>query len=228
MCTLGELAMLPNLIIPILNRYDLLQRMLDSVDYPVAHLLIIDNGSSQVEEDITVDLPELVELTTYLPMPTNLGVAASWNLGIKLLPMDDRWTFASNDMWFEPGELAKLAQAKPSHLTLIKDFPHWHAFTIGEEVVQRVGLMDEAIYPAFFEDIDYHRRCQHHRVPITHLDIRTGHDNSSTINSDTRYRFLNSTTWKNNRQYFDMKMRLGDYTQGTWALDLRRDNDWGI
>jgi GT2 family glycosyltransferase len=220
--------MLPNLIIPILNRYDLLQRMLNSVDYPVKHLLIIDNGCSEVEEDITLDLPDCVEHTTYLPMPTNLGVAASWNLGIKLFPLHDRWTFASNDMWFEPGQLAKLAQANPAHLTLIKDFPHWHTFTIGEEVVQRVGLFDEAIYPAFFEDIDYQRRCNFHRVPITHLNIRTGHDNSSTINSDTRYRFLNSTTWKNNRQYFDMKTRLNDYSQGTWALNIRRENDWTV
>jgi len=44
--------MIPNLIIPVLNRYDLLDRMLASIDYPVAHLLIIDNGASQVEEDL--------------------------------------------------------------------------------------------------------------------------------------------------------------------------------
>jgi GT2 family glycosyltransferase len=220
--------MLPNLIIPILNRYDLLQRMLNSVDYPVEHLLIIDNGASQVEKDITLDLPGVVERTTYLPMPSNLGVSASWNLGIKLFPMHNRWTFASNDMWFEPGELIKLAQAKPSDLTLIKDFPHWHAFTIGEEVVQRVGLMDEALYPAYFEDNDYQRRCDHHKVPITYLDIKTGHDNSSTIMSDTRYRFRNSTTFKNNAQYYDLKARLKDFTQGSWMLNLRRENDWTL
>jgi GT2 family glycosyltransferase len=220
--------MLPNLIIPILNRYDLLQRMLDSVDYPVKHLLIIDNGASQVEEDLTLDLPELVEHTTYLPMPSNLGVAASWNLGIKLFPLDNRWTFASNDMYFHPGELAKLAEANPAHLTLIKDFPHWHAFTIGEEVVQRIGLMDEALYPAYFEDNDYQRRCDRHKVPITYLDIKTEHDNSSTIMSDTRYRFLNSSTFKNNRQYYDLKTRLQDFSQGSWTLTTRRDNDWTL
>jgi hypothetical protein len=36
--------MLPNLIVPVLNRYDLLQRMLDSIDFPVRDMLIIDNG----------------------------------------------------------------------------------------------------------------------------------------------------------------------------------------
>jgi GT2 family glycosyltransferase len=218
--------MLPNLIIPILNRYDLLQRMLDSVDYPVQNLLIIDNGASEVEKDIILDLPAGVEHTTYLPMPSNLGVAASWNLGIKLFPLHNRWTFASNDMWFYPGELAKLAAAKPTDLTLIKDFPHWHAFTIGEQVVQRIGLFDEALYPAYFEDNDYLRRAAKHRLPITYLDIETGHDNSSTIQSDTRYRFRNSTTFKNNAQYYNLKTRLGDFSQGSWELNIRRENDW--
>ena len=220
--------MLPNLIVPILNGYNLLKRMLASLDYPIQHLLIIDNGASAVEEDDELEVPACVEHTTYLPMPSNLGVAGSWNLGIKLFPLDDRWTFASHDMWFKPGELAKLSKAKPSELTIIKDFPHWHTFTIGEEVVQRVGLFDEALYPAYFEDNDYLRRCDHNKVPYTVLDIKTGHDNSSTIMSDTKLRFQNSTTFKNNRQYYDMKTRLADYSQGSWDLRTRRENNWTL
>ena len=218
--------MIPNLIIPVLNRYDLLERMLQSIDYPINHLLIIDNGASKVEEDISVDVPDCVEHTTYLPMPSNLGVAASWNLGIKLFPMDNRWTFASNDMWFEPGELEKLAWASPDHLTLISSFPHWHAFTVGQTVVQRIGLFDEALYPAFFEDNDYQRRAAHMEIPITLLDINTGHDNSSTIHSDTAYRFANTRTFPNNRAYYDSKLNQGDYSQGAWSLDRRRSNNW--
>ena len=92
--------MLENLTIPVLNRYDLLERCLQSIDYPIKHLLIIDNGASTVEQDIEVHVPEIVKFTTYLPMPANLGVAASWNLGIKSFPYDDRWFFASNDVVF--------------------------------------------------------------------------------------------------------------------------------
>ena len=32
--------MLENLIVPVLNRYDLLERMVASIDFPVAHLLV--------------------------------------------------------------------------------------------------------------------------------------------------------------------------------------------
>jgi GT2 family glycosyltransferase len=218
--------MIPNLIIPVLNRYDLLDRMLQSIDYPIGHLLIIDNGASRVEEDLQVHVPACVEMTTYLPMPSNLGVAGSWNLGIKLFPMDNRWTFASNDMWYHRGELEKLASAAPTDLTLVSDFPYWHTFVIGEKVVEKVGLFDEAIYPAFCEDNDYQRRVEHHEIPITHLDIKTGHDNSSTIHSDSSYRFSNNRTFPNNIAYFEMKQRVNDYSQGSWSLSRRRENDW--
>jgi len=36
--------MLQNLIVPVLNRYDLLQRMFESLDYDIHHLLVIDNN----------------------------------------------------------------------------------------------------------------------------------------------------------------------------------------
>lgn len=217
---------IPNLIVPVLNRYDLLDRMLATIDYPVEHLLIIDNGSGHNDDEGQLHIPPQVEHTTYLPMPSNLGVSGSWNLGIKLFPQDDRWTFASNDMYFKPGELMKLAEASTSDLTLIEAFPHWHAFTIGQTVVEKVGLFDEALYPAYFEDNDYERRCKHHDITITYLNIDTHHDNSSTINSDSAYRFRNSTTFQTNRKYYDMKQRLNDYTSGSWQLTTRRENDW--
>ena len=137
---------IPNLIVPVLNRYDLLQRMLSGLDHPIKHLLIIDNGAAYVQEDQQLDIPECVEHTTYLPMPSNLGVASSWNMGIKLFPMDSHWTFASNDMFFEPGELAKLATAEPDELTLLTDFPYFHAFAIGEEVVHSHDRPGQIVY----------------------------------------------------------------------------------
>jgi hypothetical protein len=36
--------MVPVIIIPVLNRYDLMERAIRSIDYPVERLIIIDNG----------------------------------------------------------------------------------------------------------------------------------------------------------------------------------------
>jgi GT2 family glycosyltransferase len=87
--------MLENLIVPVLNRYDLLQRMLDSVDVSVEHLLVIDNGPGS---DLTFN--GSFKKVTVLHMPANLGVSGSWNLGIKSFPYAQRWFIASNDVVF--------------------------------------------------------------------------------------------------------------------------------
>jgi GT2 family glycosyltransferase len=218
--------MLENLIVPVLNRYDLLERMVSSIDYPVAHLLIIDNGASAVMEDISIDVPDCVEHTTYLPMPANLGVAGSWNLGIKSFPYADRWFIASNDVQFHPGALERLSEARRDEITLSGDFPFWQAFCVGYEAVRRLGLFDEAFFPAYFEDKDYERRAEHAGVTITKLHVPMSHDNSSTINSDDMLRQRNASTFSANNSYFEDKVARGDFTAGSWDVYRRRMNGW--
>ena len=218
--------MLPNLIVPVLNRYDLLQRMLSSIDYPVKHLLVIDNGASMVMEDMEVDVPDCVEFTTYLPMPANLGVAASWNLGIKSFPYADRWFFASNDVVFKPGALERLCEARTDEITLSKMFPHWHAFSVGYEAVRRLGLFDEAFFPAYFEDNDYNTRANRFGVPIRKLDIPADHDNSSTLKSDPVFQALNGDTFARNQAYYQAKIKHQNFGPGGWDVERRRLNGW--
>jgi GT2 family glycosyltransferase len=219
--------MLENLIVPVLNRYDLLQRMLDSLDYPVGHLLIIDNGSSVVEHSFELNVPVCVEHTTYLPMPANLGVAGSWNLGIKSFPYADRWFFASNDVQFGPGALKTLSEARTDEITLSGDFPFWQAFSLGYEAVRRLGLFDECgFFPAYFEDTDYLRRANELGVTIRKVDAPMSHDNSSTINSDQRLQRENSRTFTANQKYFSEKVAREDFGPGSWSVERRRVNGW--
>jgi len=218
--------MLENMIVPVLNRYDLLQRMLDSVDVPVGHLLIIDNGASGVENDIELNVPECVEHTTYLPMPANLGVAASWNLGVKSFPYDDRWFIVSNDVQFHPGALERLSEARRDAITLSSMFPHWQAFCLGYEAVRRVGLADEAFFPAYFEDSDLNRRAVRYGVPIVQMQIPMMHDNSSTLNSDPHFVGRNSNTFSNNQEHYSNKVANNDFSAGGWDVQRRRQNGW--
>jgi GT2 family glycosyltransferase len=221
-----EDRMLNNLIIPVLNRYDLLQRCLMSIDFPVKHLLIIDNGSANNPIDTEVAISDWVESTTYLPMPANLGVAASWNLGIKSFPHDDVWFFASNDVEFGPGALQELSEARRDEITLSKGFPFWQVFALGYEAVSKVGLFDEGFYPAYFEDNDYQRRAIRARVNIRKLDIMVDHDNSSTIRSSSLYTERNDATFRTNQIYFGEKELNDDYGSGSWSVERRRQNSW--
>jgi len=214
--------MIPNIIIPVLNRYDLLQRLLDSIDFPVGDLLIIDNGG-QVDR---LRFPDYVLNSHIVPLPSNLGVSGSWNLGVKLFPQHNKWLFASNDAWFGPGALEKLCDAGRDEIVLSGDFPFWHVFSVGDEALRRVGLFDESLYPAYFEDNDMKRRCEHFGVPVRKLDVVIGHDNSSTIKSDARLQQLNDATFVNNRDYYEGKVSRGDVSEGRWDLGRRRVNSW--
>jgi GT2 family glycosyltransferase len=218
--------MIENLIVPVLNRYDLLDRMVSSIDHPVGHLLIIDNGASDVLEDMGIDVPACVEHTTYLPMPANLGVAASWNLGIKSFPYAERWFIASNDVQFRPGALEKLSEAPSDQITLSAMFPYWQVFSLGYEAVRRLGLFDEGFFPAYFEDTDYLRRANELGVPVRKIEMPMMHDNSSTIKSDPRLQRENSKTFARNQAYFSDKVARGDYGVGSWSVERRRANGW--
>ena len=219
--------MLENLTVPVLNRYDLLERMIASIDYPVRNLLIIDNGASSVIEDIEIDVPDVVEHTTYLPMPANLGVAASWNLGIKCFPYDDRWFFASNDVVFRPGALEKLCEARTDEITLSGVFPFWQAFAVGYEAVRRLGFFaDEAFFPAYFEDTDLTVRARHHGVELRKLDLPLDHDNSSTLKSDPLFQALNGDTFASNQKHYSDKVAREDFGPGGWDVERRRANGW--
>jgi GT2 family glycosyltransferase len=213
--------MLENLIVPVLNRYDLLQRMLDSVDVPVDHLLIIDNGLGTD----TLELSDKFAKVTHLRMPANLGVGGSWNLGIKSFPYAHRWFIVSNDVVFRPSALEKLATARRDEITLTADAPNWQAFALGDEAVTDLGLFDECgFYPAYFEDNDYIRRAQFAGVNIRKLDIDLHHDNSSTIKSG--YQSKNDKTFFANQRHYQSKIDADDYSPGTWSLEIRRANGW--
>ena len=214
--------MLANLTIPVLNRYDLLDRMIESIDYPIGQLLIIDNGN---ELDY-LDFPHCVRSASILPMYSNLGVSTSWNLGIKVFNACPVFFFASADVWFQPGDLEKLASSSPDEITLHKTHPHWQTFAIGSGAVEKIGLFDEALHPIYFEDNDYERRAEAAGVQITYKDLDAGHDNSSTINSDAHYKSRNLETFADNQKYYAAKVAAEDFSDGKWNITRTRKNNW--
>lgn len=214
--------MLSNLTVPVLNRYDLLQRMLDSIDYPIKHLLVIDNGGALD----SLQIPAGVKDFTILPMLSNLGVATSWNLGLKQFYWCPVFYFASADMLYAPGDLEKLAHARPDEITLHGQMPHWHTFAIGENVVEKIGLFDESLHPIYFEDNDYMRRADNAGINIRLLDLLGGHANSSTIHSDAYYKERNAETFQDNAKYYALKSDRQDFSEGRWDITRTRRNSW--
>jgi GT2 family glycosyltransferase len=197
--------MIPMLVVPTLTRHDLLDRMLRSVDCRVGHLVVIDNSGRGI-----VGGSGPWERMTVLPMPTNLGVAASWNLAVRLAHRHPYLMVCSDDMQWPSGALEVFSEmASEDRLVISETWPHWQAFALGMGVVKKVGLFDEGYYPAYFEDVEYVRRAQNFGVePVT--GPATHHDNASTLNTpNTDFLAKNSRSWEANKNLFHSGQQIG-------------------
>jgi len=208
------------LIVPVLNRFDLLKRMVESIDVQATVYVINNSGEKQ---DFEYDNP-LVEMH-WLDMPSNLGCSTSWNLGIKMLPFESKWIITSADAYFLPGACQMFADAADDEITLCNSFPHWQTWSVGQKVIEKIGLFDEGIHPAYFEDTEYEWRARQSGVKITYLPIPIGHDNSSTI-GEPKYSARNGISFANNQIYFNNKTAQNKLDQGVWSLLTRRTNSW--
>lgn len=228
--------MIPVLGVPVLSRPDLLERMLRSIDHPVDDLVVVDNSAARLGLShwwLRERCSSLVENVWYLPFPSNLGVPVSWNLIVKATPLAPWWLIAQTDTHFPPGSLARFAaEAAPDRLLLSGGNPAWCVFAIGEQAVEQGGLVDEAIYPMYYEDNDWERSMRVADVPVIRSDIPVHHDNSSTINSG--YAAENTRTFGVNGDYYRCKWGGGpghetvtNPQHGGWSLRRRRDLHWG-
>lgn len=213
---------IPVIIIPVLNRYDLLYNALNSIDHPVDNILIINNGKENINQDIN-------NLNIHvLNMPSNQGISGSWNLGIKSYPHVPYWLISSNDTSFRPGELQKFEQfSGPDYF--IKSNAHYSCFSVGENIIKSVGLFDEYIYPAYYEDNDFDDRmvlagfAEKILCPGIQVDDSGG---SQTIKSDSSFMQKNHHTFLKNGEYYRNKKESQNYTCRGWDLQRRRENEW--
>jgi hypothetical protein len=217
--------MIPVLIIPTLVREDTAVHVFEDADFPVRDGLIVNNGRGEVWRDWR---NKNVAAFHVLDMPHNFGVAASWNLGIKSFPFAPWWMFASDDVEFKPGALEAFArECGPDRLTISSSWPHYQFFAVGENVVKMVGLFDENLYPANFEDDDYSLRVERAGFEIVQVDVPHDHVKQATV-FHPEFASLNDRTYAANEDYFSVKALRGDVSAGEWSLDIRRANDWGI
>jgi len=216
------------LIVPVLNRYDLLNRMIESIDHPIERLLIVDNGWGIRSEDPgPVCTNPLVEHFDVINMYSNLGIAPAWNLGVKNYPFEEIFYFTSNDCVFAPGTLEKLEQeSAQNQVTISEMWPHWQLFSVGEQVFENCGLFDEAIFPMNFEDDEFEWRVTEMGYSVKKADLPMQHDGQMTFKSDRHYASRNSQTYRANEIYFQTKVSERRLNAGEWSLKIRRTNHW--
>lgn len=203
--------MIPVLGIPQYNRPDLLRRCLESVDYPVADLVIIQNGPD-TEMPSLEGLPPLIRKLTVVRHP-NAGVAASWNEIIQLFPAA-YWMLVNNDIAFAPGDLERMHDAAVRHRAEAGCLYSNHGasfWCVTEWGVFSVGLFDENFYPAYLEDCDWTRRAD--LAGIRRMNVEGCHSahgderqtGSCTANATPELAAKNCRTHSANFEYYKVK-----------------------
>jgi hypothetical protein len=218
--------MVPVIIIPVLNRYDLMERAIRSIDYPVERLIIIDNGDGYDPDMLAWTAPWQHIQNWYLwRMPTNLGVAPSWNLGIKATPHARGWLLLNSDAYFQPGQLQHFYADCEDNM-VVRTEQNWSCVWVGQDVVSKIGLFSECYVPAYFEDNDYEQRAKASNIPVMVSDAVVGHDNSSTLKANPAFGEKNQRSFADNNNLHDMRWRSGIPDAGAWDLGRRRTLGW--
>jgi GT2 family glycosyltransferase len=214
-------------VIPVLgfltySRFDLADRLLQSIDHPVEHLVIVDNSGKREYQPVK---PDLVKNLWFIQLPHGLGYGGGLNLIVKTTPFAPYWVLVNDDTVFQPGALQKIAdQVDTEAINFLSIMPKWSGFVLGEGAVLKAGLFDERFHPIYFEDNDYERRLMQAGVKAKFINAEIGHDNSSTLNSG--FHSQNDKTFQANQRLFQSKVAAEDFTAGEWDLGIRRVNAW--
>jgi GT2 family glycosyltransferase len=224
------------IVMPCLNQAEYTKKALDSLFLTEDEaLLVIDNNSTDNTQEIIAEANKKREIFA-TKNDMNMGAAGSWNTGLELGFNDlhvSKIIILNNDILLKKhtivnikrdldnpeigiatarnvsGEVAdeKAFFALPeSHTVVFKETPDFSCFGISQACFEQVSYFDEAFYPAYFEDNDYHYRmglagikavCNYGN-PYWHYGSRTKQANPE-IDGYIRY------CYAQNREYFITK-----------------------
>jgi GT2 family glycosyltransferase len=151
-------------LVPTISRFDLLERLLDSVDAQTRkpdRVIIIDNSNGIYKND-----------NYYVISASNLGVAESWNLGLKLAMDNELLLICNDDNKLCPNLIEKLEEEylkNPEQVFYSFIDDKASAFSVfalnPKKAVEKIGLFDSSFYPAYYEDTDYLYRMKLNNIP---------------------------------------------------------------
>ena len=229
---------IPAIIVPILTEPERLDALLASIDHPVGRVVVIDNGGVV---DASIGGRALMPFVVHVVKPGwNLGVAASWNLGIKCWPLAPWWAVVSHDITFGPGDLARLDAAVEPRANAVYYLNGMAAFAVTPPALHEVGWFEEGIVPAYDEDLDWQRRARLIGTREVEVGYTGTHAGSATIRSDPRLRAANARShlandafyaekWggaKDGHETFDRPWGNGRIQETRPDINRLRENTW--
>lgn len=215
---------IPVLGTAIVNNPYWLHRLFMSIDYPVDNFVVFNNNGRGQITDAVESVRKLsnpfVKNVHVTHMPANIGCSGAWNLIIKCFMKAPYWVISNHDVMFEPGFLQEMNErAQDEEVGIVHGAGGgWDIFLLKDWMVQRYGLFDENLYPAYTEDMDYGMRFIHDDVKRV-LDLEHGYyhgtrkgsysDGSQTWRSDISLAQPIHIAHELNKRYLHMKWGEG-------------------
>lgn len=221
--------MIPVIGTLIVNGVHWLERLIESVDYPVDEFFIINNNG---RDQITAELDALaskkhkfINKIKVTHLPCNFGCSGGWNLIIKCYMMKPYWMIVNHDIAFTPGLLKAMHEKATTGTgglvfasinngnTKFSNHGSWDLFLIKDWVVQSHGLFDENLYPAYSEDMDYIMRLRSSPLKIDSVEMPYLHgeedyekSGSQTMRTEPSLKpLIEKTTILNEGEYLSKK-----------------------
>ncbi len=141
--------------ITVFRQYDILEKCLDAIETSTMlpeRVIVVDNGREYKNRRKRTTEFELLVVTPDL----NKGVAASWNLLLKLIHPKTA-IILNDDCIVSPETFRLLMNPEPPALVKGIDFS---CFRQDQRITEIVGQYDERYWPAYYEDSDFVRRMQ--------------------------------------------------------------------
>jgi hypothetical protein len=161
-------------VIPVVNNYHYTKNCLASLfqDVPDAEVIVIDNAST---DETPTQLPREFPRVKYIRNPQNIGVAASWNFGLKMSKRDVLCVLNNDTLVGQGGMRVLLRETRKQGAASIggarlnanfgfngpiSDVDQAHyldgsVLLFTRKIWDQVGPFDERFFPAYSEDADY-------------------------------------------------------------------------
>lgn len=171
----------------------LLDRLADSVDFPIKWRVVMNNGITGTLEPFRESHPGWIVRE---PITNNLGVAGSWNACAAMFPDAPTYLLMNEDSWFFPGQLEELCKCADANIDAplihINDTNAYYCFVATRSGREKFGTFDENIWCAYYEDVEMRYRhrlggvttypyAMQDREPVPHGKSRSGGDNYSAL-----------------------------------------------
>lgn len=168
------------ILLPVTNNPELVQDKLKGVD--LAKLIIVNNFDNK-EVELLCKQAENSGSLVYR-YPRNLGLAASWNLGLKkmledkddfIIILSASAVFDKSIDYFVDGIANHEIVKGPNCRYLASGLAALHCFAQTVRSIQKGGYFDENFWPIYFEDTDYTRRTTLNGVQEEVVQLNLSH-----------------------------------------------------